>query len=75
MLIAPAWLDEFFSIIQSAWSNSVTAEELSECHKKLFEWQVIKEHLKTSNKQFRQFQGGAFQWTSIENTMVQNILS
>ena len=33
-LFALPWLDAFFSIIQSAWSsNSVTAEELSECHK------------------------------------------
>ena len=47
----------------------MTADELSECHKKSFEWQVIKrkmifkEHLKTStcNKQFRQFHRGAFQ--------------
>ena len=40
MLFAPPWLDEFFSIIQSAWSTSVTADELSECHKKSFERQV-----------------------------------
>ena len=33
-LFAPSWLDTFFTIIQSAWSNSVTAEELSRCHKR-----------------------------------------
>ena len=33
-LFAPPWLDAFFSIIQSAWSNSVTADELSGCHKR-----------------------------------------
>ena len=33
-------LDDFFSVIQSVWSKSMTADELSECHKKSFEWQV-----------------------------------
>ena len=32
-LFAPPWLDAFFSITQSAWSNSVTGDELSEFHK------------------------------------------
>ena len=34
-LFAPPWLDAFFSIIQSAWSNSVTANGLSGCRSNL----------------------------------------
>ena len=36
-LFASPRLDVFVSIIQSASSNSVTADELSECHKKAIE--------------------------------------
>ena len=37
-LFALPWLDAYFTIIQSAWStNSVTVEELSECHKRKLE--------------------------------------
>ena len=39
--------------IQSTWGNSVTADELSKC-------QSFEEHL-SINKQFLQFNGGAFQ--------------
>ena len=44
----------------------MTADELLEFHKKLFKRQVkhkmiFKEDLKTTNKQFRQCNGGAFQ--------------
>ena len=76
---APPWLDELFDIIQSAWSNSVTEDELPECHQKVVRTQVsvkwFSRSIYTSNKQFRKFHGGAFQWTSIENSMVRNILS
>ena len=33
-LFAPPWLDAFFNIIQSAYSNSVTADDLSEYQKR-----------------------------------------
>ena len=44
----------------------MTGDELSECHKKGIQTAsqrktIFKEHLKTSNKQFRQCHGGAFQ--------------
>ena len=56
-LFAPPWLDAFFSIIQSAWSNSVTADEFSGCRS-------ICKRRKTIFQQFRQFNGVAFQQTA-----------
>ena len=53
-LFAPPWLDAFFSIIQSVWSNSVTADEFSGCRS-------ICRRRKTIFQQFRQFNGVAFQ--------------
>ena len=54
----PLSLEALF-IIQSAWNSSVTADELSEFHKRYLN--ARHSDVKLPNQQFRQYNGGAFQ--------------